>query len=232
MCKHSLMLFLFSCSVMSDSLRPHVAHQALSMGFSRQGNWSWLPFPASEDLPEPGIKPLSPALAGGFFTTESPRKPKPPLTFKQIHCFTSLMIFPQLTVLLHVMSSTVFVLSRVLVTGQLTGHLFVNPIWPFTCNIRIWVVLSRVVEMCLNNQEMQEPVCQDCSKQVTSWLLNFIFSVVSSQKKKAGWNSPDNPVVRAPPFHYSVSSRWQSRRMCAHLLLRKLQDYNLLLNNH
>ena len=28
-----------------------------------------------QDLPDPGIKPASPALAGGFFTTESPEKP-------------------------------------------------------------------------------------------------------------------------------------------------------------
>ena len=27
------------------------------------------------DLPRPGIKPMSPALAGGLFTTEPPRKP-------------------------------------------------------------------------------------------------------------------------------------------------------------
>ena len=38
-----------------------VAHQApLSMGFSRQGYWSGLPFPPPEDLPNPGIKPVSP----------------------------------------------------------------------------------------------------------------------------------------------------------------------------
>ena len=41
-----------------------VAHKApLSMGFSRQEYWSGLPFPPSEDLPEPGIEPSSPALA-------------------------------------------------------------------------------------------------------------------------------------------------------------------------
>ena len=34
----------------------------LSMGFSRQEYWSGLPFPPSEDLPNPGIKPRSPAL--------------------------------------------------------------------------------------------------------------------------------------------------------------------------
>ena len=54
-----------------------VACQApLSMGFSRQENWSRLPFPPSGDLPDPGIKPASSALAGRFFTTEPPGKPK------------------------------------------------------------------------------------------------------------------------------------------------------------
>ena len=47
-----------------------VAHQApLSVGFSRQECWSGLPFSSPGDLPEPRIKPMSPALAGGFFTT-------------------------------------------------------------------------------------------------------------------------------------------------------------------
>ena len=40
-----------------------VAYQApLSMGFSRQEYWSGLPFPSPGDLPDPGIKPGSPAL--------------------------------------------------------------------------------------------------------------------------------------------------------------------------
>ena len=53
-----------------------IAHQApLSIGFSRQENWSRLPFPSPGDLPDPGTEPASPALAGGFFTTEPPRKP-------------------------------------------------------------------------------------------------------------------------------------------------------------
>ena len=46
-----------------------------SMGFSRQDNWSGLPFLSPEDLPNPRIKPMSPALAGGFSTTEPPGKP-------------------------------------------------------------------------------------------------------------------------------------------------------------
>ena len=42
----------------------------LSMGLSRQEYWSELPFPSPGNLPYPGIEPASPALAGGFFTTE------------------------------------------------------------------------------------------------------------------------------------------------------------------
>ena len=48
-----------------------VAHQApLFMGLPRQQYWSGLPFPPPGDLSHPGIQPASPALAGGFFTTE------------------------------------------------------------------------------------------------------------------------------------------------------------------
>ena len=57
-----------------------VACQAfLPMEFSKQEYWSGLPFPTLEDLPDPGIEPVSlvaPALAGGFFTTGLPGKPK------------------------------------------------------------------------------------------------------------------------------------------------------------
>ena len=62
-----------SRSVVSNSFRPPwtVARQApLSMGFPGQEYWSELPSP--EDLLDQGIKPTSSALAGGFFTTESP----------------------------------------------------------------------------------------------------------------------------------------------------------------
>jgi len=50
------------------------------MGFPRQEYWSKLPFPSSGDLPDPGIKPRSPELAGGFFTTEPPGLPYIPAT--------------------------------------------------------------------------------------------------------------------------------------------------------
>ena len=48
------------------------------MGFSRQEYWSGLPLSPPGDLPDPGIElvsPVSPALTGGFFTTEPPGKP-------------------------------------------------------------------------------------------------------------------------------------------------------------
>ena len=52
-----------------------VAHQTpQSMSFPRQEYSSSLPFPSPGDLPDPGIKLMSPELAGGFFTTEPPGK--------------------------------------------------------------------------------------------------------------------------------------------------------------
>ena len=46
------------------------------MGLPKQEYWSGLPFPPPGDLPDSGIKPASPALAGEFFTTEPPGEPK------------------------------------------------------------------------------------------------------------------------------------------------------------
>ena len=53
------------------------AYQASpSMGFSRQEYWSGLPFPSPGDLPNPGIKPGSPALKSDALTSEPPGKPE------------------------------------------------------------------------------------------------------------------------------------------------------------
>ena len=46
----------------------------LSIGISRKQYWSGLPCPPPGDLPDPGMEPIalmSPALAGGFFTTSA-----------------------------------------------------------------------------------------------------------------------------------------------------------------
>ena len=57
----------------------------LSMGFPRREYGDELLFPSPADLPDPGIKPASPALAEGFFTTEQPRKPETVLEPKFSH---------------------------------------------------------------------------------------------------------------------------------------------------
>ena len=69
-------------AVVSDSLRPYELYGArqapLSMEFSRQEYWNGSHFLLQGNLLNPGTKPASlapPALAGGFFTTESPAKP-------------------------------------------------------------------------------------------------------------------------------------------------------------
>ena len=46
------------------------------MEFSRQEDWSELPFSSPWDLPNPGIEPEAPALAGGFFTAAPPGNPE------------------------------------------------------------------------------------------------------------------------------------------------------------
>ena len=70
-CAHSLScIWLFVTPWTVDHKAP------LSMEFSRQEYWIRLPFLPPGDLPNPGIEPLSTCLlhAGGFFTTEAPRK--------------------------------------------------------------------------------------------------------------------------------------------------------------
>ena len=70
--------WLFSCKVVSDSfVTPWTValHALLSIGFPKQEYWSGLPFSSPGDLPNPGIKPWSPALAGILFATKPPGKP-------------------------------------------------------------------------------------------------------------------------------------------------------------
>ena len=66
------------CQVSLDFVTPWtVAHQApLSMGFSRQEPWSGLPCPSPGDLPDPGIKPRSPAFQANYYPSEPSGKLK------------------------------------------------------------------------------------------------------------------------------------------------------------
>ena len=69
----------FSCAWLCVTLWAIACQAPLSMGFSRQEYQNGLPCPPQGDLPDPRIEFMSlksPALAGGFFTTELPEKPK------------------------------------------------------------------------------------------------------------------------------------------------------------
>ena len=57
-----------------------VACQA-PLSLYQQEYWGDLPFPTPGNLPDPGIEPVSPALAGGFFTTDPSGNPSFPLEF-------------------------------------------------------------------------------------------------------------------------------------------------------
>ena len=77
-----IFVYIYACACMISHIRLFipwtVAHQApLSMEVSRQECWSGLPFPSPGDFPDSEIEVISlasPALAGGFFTTEPPGK--------------------------------------------------------------------------------------------------------------------------------------------------------------
>ena len=71
-----------------------VACQArLSMKFSRQEYWSGLPFPSPGDLPNPGIKPRSPALQADALTPELLVKPR-----VELKCLEVVVLFCNLIV--------------------------------------------------------------------------------------------------------------------------------------
>ena len=74
---HACMLSCFSHVQLFAALWNVACQAPLSMGFSRHEYWSGLPFPSLGDLPHPGIDSaslMSPALAGGFFTSDATRE--------------------------------------------------------------------------------------------------------------------------------------------------------------
>ena len=64
------------------------------MGFPRQEYSRGLPFSSPEDLPGPGIEPVCPTLAGGFFTTQPPGKPVLPVVqFSSVQLLSPVWLF-------------------------------------------------------------------------------------------------------------------------------------------
>ena len=70
-------LFTQSCPTLCGPMdcSPPVS-SVLPMKFSTQEYLSELPFPSPGDLPDPGIKPMSPALQADALTSEPPGKPE------------------------------------------------------------------------------------------------------------------------------------------------------------
>ena len=80
-------LLFFSCRVVSNSLEIPwtVAHQApLTMGFPRQEYWSGLPYPSPGNLPNPGIKPISPGLHEDSLLLSHQGNPMPILEMRKM----------------------------------------------------------------------------------------------------------------------------------------------------
>ena len=71
---YACLLSRFSCVQLFTMLGTAVHQAPLSMGFSRQEDWSVLLCSPQGNLPDPGMEPVSPAspaLAGMFFTTSA-----------------------------------------------------------------------------------------------------------------------------------------------------------------
>ena len=64
-----LLLFSQSCLTLYNTMDYSPPGSSVH-GIYQQEYWSGLPVPSPGNLPNPGIKPESPALAGRFFTTE------------------------------------------------------------------------------------------------------------------------------------------------------------------
>ena len=91
-------LLLLSCWVVPFflALWTVVIQAPLSVRFSRQEYWSGFPFPSPGDLPDSGTEPVSPALAGRFFTTKPPGKPFPWLYLSKDNFFlTSILTYTE-----------------------------------------------------------------------------------------------------------------------------------------
>ena len=87
-----MLLLLFSCVQLFGTPQT-VAHQApLCMKCLRQQYWSGLPLPTPGAPPDPGIEPVSPVLAGRFFTIEPPRKP----SYIVLYCKRFKILFTQI----------------------------------------------------------------------------------------------------------------------------------------
>ena len=72
-----LCLVMQSFPTLCDPVDCSLPGFCVHVGFFRQEYWTGLPCPSSGDLPNPGIKPRSPALQADSLPSEPPEKPAP-----------------------------------------------------------------------------------------------------------------------------------------------------------
>ena len=124
-------LYVLSCSVMSNSLRPHWLQPARLLcpwGLSRQEYWSGLPCPPPGDLPNPGIEPRSPALQLDSLPIEPPGKPliiirKMEIKAKINYCPSSFQVVPEVQL---------FLLKTLMNARELNLALLTSSSWIYT----------------------------------------------------------------------------------------------------
>ena len=132
-----------------------VAHQApLSMGFSRQEYWSGLPFLSPRDLPNPGIKPGSPALQADALPSEPPGKPKVKMKVAQL-------------------CPTVCDPTDCVVHGILQARILEWVAFPFSrrsSQPRDWTRVSNIVDRCFIVWATREVLCNFSLFLLLLWL--------------------------------------------------------------
>ena len=104
-CVYACAKLLQLCPTLCNPMDCVALQAPLSMGFPRHEYWNRMPFPSPGHLPNPGIKPaslMSPALAGGLFTTSATWKsPKKQAEISSLRNVQGTLCLHQLLVKLH-----------------------------------------------------------------------------------------------------------------------------------
>ena len=130
---------LFSCWVVSDSfvIPRTVAHQdPLSMGFFWQESRSGLPFPSLWDCPNPGIKYVYSALAGGLFMTDSPGN-------SLIYIYIYMYVYVYIHVYIHMIYIYIYVYIHTYIYIYTCIQIYIH-IYIYTQKIYIYAYKSQV----------------------------------------------------------------------------------------
>ena len=133
------------------------------MEFSRQESWSGLPFPSPGDLPDPGIEPGSPALAGGFFTAWATLNHILSHTATLLDgVLTPVTLFPASGALLVLWFLTTVTFPFLWLTPSVNGFPPPRESFPDPLLHSAWVSYSFMLSQCLMNIS--------CLVVITAWL--------------------------------------------------------------